>query len=185
MNNQKTGENRKCEVCGNEFYAHRFRINEGMAMFCSRKCMYVGRKKVIPWNKGIKGLHLSPKTEWKKGQTPIGSVLFKKGQVSWNKGKKLPSGENSPSWKGGRTLHQGKYWLVSKPNHPNADRLGYVREHRLVMEEQIGRILNTNELIHHINGNTTDNRIENLQIISRSEHMKKHLGDILRERWAQ
>src|SRR3990167_9171212 len=34
-----------------------------------------------------KGKHYSPKTEWKKGFIPFGSILFKKGQKSWNKGK--------------------------------------------------------------------------------------------------
>lgn len=48
------------------------------------------------------------------------------------------------------------------------------KEHRMVMEAYIGRKLNKEELIHHINGIKDDNRIENLQIVTRSEHGKIH-----------
>ena len=49
-----------------------------------------------------------------------------------------------------------------------------IREHRFVMEQYIGRKLKISELVHHINGNKHDNRIENLKIVSRSEHKKEH-----------
>lgn len=45
------------------------------------------KKGHAPWNRNKKGIHLSPESEWKKGYTPQGSVLFYKGQIPWNKGE--------------------------------------------------------------------------------------------------
>lgn len=64
--------------------------------------------------------------------------------------------------------------LVFSPNHPNASKDGYVLEYRLMMERHIGRYLLPSEIIHHRNGNISDNRIENLEITTFSEHAKIH-----------
>lgn len=83
------------------------------------------------------------------------------------------SGAENVRWKGGRCLHQGKYWLVKMPEHPQADRHGYVREHRLLMEQHLGRHLDPGEVVHHRNGNGLDNRIENLELFgSNAEHKR-------------
>jgi hypothetical protein len=47
-------------------------------------------------------------------------------------------------------------------------------EHRIIMEQHLGRKLCKDEVIHHINGNGKDNRIENLQLMTRSGHTKLH-----------
>lgn len=49
-------------------------------------------------------------------------------------------------------------------------------EHRFIMEKYLGRKLTSDEVIHHINGLKYDNRIENLEIMSRSEHSRMHFA---------
>lgn len=67
------------------------------------------------------------------------------------------------------------YIMRKVNNHPKQNKRGYVAEHRLVYEKYLGRFLDDKEVIHHINENREDNRIENLQIaVENSEHIKEH-----------
>ena len=49
------------------------------------------------------------------------------------------------------------------------------REHRAVMERILNRTLQPNEVVHHRNGDVTDNRPENLELLTRAEHTSLHM----------
>lgn len=85
---------------------------------------------------------------------------------------RFPKGSQHPNWKGG--IHCDGRKAILKPDHPYATKQGYVLESRLVMEEHLGRYLLPYEKVHHINGNPTDNRIENLLVLTQNVHARNH-----------
>jgi len=55
-----------------------------------------------------------------------------------------------------------------------------IREHRAIMQDFLGRELNKNELVHHIDGDIRNNNITNLYVTTRQEHAKIHCDKIKR-----
>lgn len=111
---------------------------------------------------------------FKKGHKFLGDLskpnYFQKGCVSWCKGKKFHHKKGRQI----RTIDPRGYVLIFHPTHPHADCRGYIYEHRLIMEQHIGRYLTNREVVHHKNGNKTDNRIENLQLLTKEGHASLH-----------
>ena len=58
--------------------------------------------------------------------------------------------------------------------HPMANKNGVILKHRLVMSESIGRILDNNDIVHHIDGDKHNNIISNLELTTRSSHASIH-----------
>lgn len=83
-------------------------------------------------------------------------------------------GKLNSNYKGGKIIDGYGYVKILSPNHPNKDFRGYVKEHRLVMEQHLGRYLTRDELVHHRDENKQNNKIENLQLITRSKHQNHH-----------
>lgn len=112
-----------------------------------------------------------------KLRTPIEGIRNCKTLGSGRRGKKFIFTEkhrqnmsfahlNSPNFKRKRISPNG-YIRIREENRE-------YDEHRLIMEKKLGRKLGFNEVVHHINGDKTDNSFENLQLLTRSEHSSVH-----------
>lgn len=86
--------------------------------------------------------------------------------------------ERHPNWRGGKRVTDHGYVMVRSAEHPHAIN-GYVYEHRLVMESVLGRMLESDEEVHHVNGNKADNRPDNLQLLTKADHSLLHMNQRL------
>lgn len=107
-------------------------------------------------------------------KTHKGKVLSKETKEKISESHKGLNRTNN-KWNAHVKNREDGYIQVYELEHPYANKDGYVMEHRLVMEEVLGRYIKENEVIHHINRNRKDNRPENLMIFSSiSDHMRYH-----------
>lgn len=147
--------NIKCCVCGKELILKPSRIKRVKhGVTCSKKCFYIRQKEfMIGFNNHQFGL----------------------------------KGELNSSFKNGVRVNSQGYILIYSPNNAGCNCDGYCREHRLVVEENHNLfsdkyfnvidnsfILKDEFDVHHKNENRVDNDINNLEIISRSEHTTLH-----------
>lgn len=119
-----------------------------------------------------------PKTTFCRSCVCKISVAKRKGKPAHNKGKKLDSsqkGSNHPSWKGGRYIASDGYVMI----HVGGEKqevgwTNYQKEHKLVAEEMLNRKLEKGEVVHHIDGQKTNNDPNNLWVTSSAKHRQAH-----------
>lgn len=134
---------------------------------------YLYYKKMMSQTEVAKELGVSQKTVFN---------FMKRNNLSSRKAiKRNQFRENNSSWKGGKRINEQGYVEIYNPDSLRARPNGYVREHILVAEAMLERKLKfysvgnpNNEVVHHINGIKTDNRKENLLVLTAQEHLKLH-----------
>lgn len=140
-----------CEQCGSS-YTMKSSVADSKRRFCSRKCYL----------------------EWKRKVGRITLICQQCGK-NFSRQKWIPTKSYICCSRKCLADYQKKDRVVNPSGYiwiwVNDQK---VLEHRFVMEQYLGRELARTEHIHHINGNQTDNRVENLQLVTPSEHTKIH-----------
>jgi hypothetical protein len=117
------------------------------------------------WNIYRKGVHICRTCSCRN------TAETREKKDSWNKGKKL-----SPKNLGSSYINTNGYREVWIGEHTLPGRVGgYYKEHRILKELEIGRELSDREIIHHVDGDKINNKLENLFVCNgQFEHRKLH-----------
>lgn len=149
-----------CEFCGIEYTRP---ANQANRKYCSRECSNEGITKVVTYicdvcNKSFDVRPSSIRKADKRGT----EIRF----CSMDCRSEGFSEEGNPTYKGG-CINKDGYHVIQKSGKQ------YLL-HRIIMEEHLGRELTPDDCVHHINNIRDDNRIENLQLMTKSEHCSLH-----------
>lgn len=169
---------RSCPECGNIFRPTQNqakRIGQGIqkTVFCSMNCFRQSKK-----HKASSIECPNCHTMFTPNRNQIRDSEIGRQKVSYCSSecykKHIPekrSGEQNPHWKGGKSTNHG-YTIILQEGYYEKQK--YVGEHILIMEDLIGRKLYKNEEVHHKNENKSDNRLDNLQLLTKNQHMTLH-----------
>ncbi len=181
----------ECCICGKELYRwpYSLRASDGLS-YCSQKCRAISRLGIKPPNKanlagqkfgmltvlrdtGSRNNHTVWECQCDCGKiTHVTTGSLRYGAIQSCGCLLSRRGAEHPNWKQGYHINEHGYRELPVPN--STDKHRYRVEHREVMETHLGRPLYEWEVVHHINCNKLDNRLENLAVLSRSEHAALH-----------
>jgi hypothetical protein len=143
---------------------------------------YFNRKRPLPFSeehkrnigKAHKGHVTSEETKKKISKSLLGHSFSKE---TINKMSEMKKRDKNYNWKGEISDNGYKRFIVPDECKFScmANCHGYVRIHRLIMAEYLQRPLAKKEIVHHIDGDLNNNKIENLMLLKNySEHAKLH-----------
>ena len=157
----------KCQQCSREFerIPSYLKRHAGSGKYCSRQCSDNNHHK---YSKIV----VKCKTCQNEFTTTTNRIRDSRGVYCCVKCRRksqsaMISGGNHHNWKGIKKTSTG-YIIICIGGGE------YIPLQRLLMEWKLGRKLNEDELVHHVNGIKTDNRIENLEVTTITEHARFH-----------
>lgn len=146
--------------------------------FRNRKWTATQREKIVS---AIRGQKRPPEFSAKMSAHHKAKGIKPSAEAAAKGNSNRPIRENSPTWKGGVSFTNGRK-CIYRPDHPRSHKNGYVYEHILVAEQSLGRTITPSEVVHHIDGDISNNDPSNLHVFaSQSDHIRHHkeAGDLL------
>jgi endogenous inhibitor of DNA gyrase (YacG/DUF329 family) len=158
-----------CFICHNDYEV--FPSRDKITKYCSIKCRRIAvsilrEKKIRVYCSQCHKLIIKiPSKKWHTNFCNNNcKAIFQSQKLCGNK---------SYGWRGGIKYDRDRK-LIYAPTHPKSDSGKYCYEYHLIMEKHLGRYLNDDEVVHHIDGDVTNNSIKNLQVLTRIAHARIH-----------
>lgn len=158
-----------CKVCGNEFSVKM--CHKDVLKTCSKACRFSLRSSTAKQRQKDDPRFAAPKAGSEKAKNLSRSVklAYANGKMDhmkkvWKAGEKRWTGEGNPRYRHG---NKNGYKMIKIDGK-------WKEEHRAIMEKHIGRKLKKTEVVHHVNHDKHDNRLENLQVMTIAKHVSHH-----------